>query len=89
MNFYFSLKVIEEIEQKSKFSKERQIMHQKRIEIKQVKQTATIKYNYKSSQMVQFHPLFRFSRDHSTLQPLQLFRSLIRPVCNFFERMQK
>ena len=38
-------------------------------EIKQVKHTATLKYNYSSSQTVEFHPLLPASRDHSTLQP--------------------
>ena len=39
------------------------------MEIKQVKQIATIKYNYSSSQTAEFHPLLRVSRDHSTYQP--------------------
>ena len=68
MNFYCSLKVIKEREQKGKFSKKQQKLHQKTIEIKQVKQIATLAYNYSSSQTVEFHPLLRASRDHSTLQ---------------------
>ena len=50
-------------------SKEQQILHQQTIEIKQLKQIATFKYNYSSAQMVEFHPLLRASRYHSTLQP--------------------
>ena len=69
MNFYCSLKVIKEREQKGKFSKKQQKLHQQAIEIKQVKQIATLRYNYSSSQTVEFHPLLRVSRDHSTLQP--------------------
>ena len=88
MNFYFSLKVIKEKKQKCKFSKKQQILHQQTIEIKQLKQIATLRYNYSSSQTVEFHPLLRVSREHSTLQPQQLFRSFVRPVSNFFERMQ-
>ena len=68
--------------------KKQQILHQQTIEIKQVKQIGTLRYNYSSPQTVEFHPLLRASRDHSTLQPLQLFRSFVRPVSNFFERMQ-
>ena len=45
MNFYFSLKVVKEKKQKSKFSKTQQILDQQRIEIKQMKQLATLKYN--------------------------------------------
>ena len=52
-----------------KFSKKQQILHQQTIEIKLVKQIATLRYNYSSSQKVEFHPLLRASRDHSTLQP--------------------
>ena len=69
MNFYFSLKVIKEKKQKRKFSKKQQILHQQTIEIKQLKQMATLKYNYISSKTAEFHPLLRASRDHSTLQP--------------------
>ena len=70
MNFYCSLKIDKEREQKKgKFSKKQQILHQQTIEIKQVKQIATLGYNYSSSQKVEFHPLLRASRDHSTLQP--------------------
>ena len=68
MNFYSSLKAIKEREQKGKFSKKQQILHQQTIEIKQVKQIATLRYNYSSKQKVEFHPLLRASRDHSTLQ---------------------
>ena len=69
MNFYCSLKVIKEREQRGKFSKKQQKLHQQTIEIKQVKQIATLRYIYSLSQTVQFHPLLRASRDHSTLQP--------------------
>ena len=69
MNFYFSLKVIKEKEQKSKFSKKKQILHQQTKETKELKQLATVKYNYSSSQTGEFHPLLRASRDHSTFQP--------------------
>ena len=56
-------------ETKMQIFKEHQILHQQTIEIKQLKQIATFKYNYISAQMVEFHPLLRASRDHSTLQP--------------------
>ena len=69
MNFYFSLKVIKEKKQKSKFSKKQQTLHQQTKEIEHLKQIAAHKYNYSSSQTVEFHPLLRASRDHSTLQP--------------------
>ena len=69
VNFYCSLKIVEEREQKGKFSKKQQILHQQTIEIKQVKQIAALRYNYSLSQKVEFHPLLRASRDHSTLQP--------------------
>ena len=69
MNFYCSLKVIKEKgTKKGKFSKKQQISHQQTIEIKQVKQIATLRYNYSSSQKVELHPLLRASRDHSTLE---------------------
>ena len=66
MNFYFSLKVMKEKKQKVNFQKNN---HQQTIEIKQLKQIATLKCNYISSQMVEFHPMLRVSRDHSTFQP--------------------
>ena len=70
MNFYCSLKVIKERgTKKLSFGKKQQILHQQTIEIKQVKQVATFRYIYSSSQKVEFHPLLRASRDHSTLQP--------------------
>ena len=70
MNFYCSLKIDKEREQKRLiFKKKQQILHQQTIEIKQVKQIATLRYDYSSSQKVEFHPLLRASRDHSTLQP--------------------
>ena len=70
MKFYCSLKVIKGREQKKrKVSKKQQILHQQTIEIKEVKQIATLRYNYSSSQKVEFHALLRASRDHSTLQP--------------------
>ena len=69
MNFYCSLKVIKEREQKGNFSKKQQKLHQQTKEIKQVKQIATLRYNYISSQTMEFHPLLRASRDHSTVQP--------------------
>ena len=49
MNFYCSLKIVEEREQKGKFSKKQQILHQQTIEIKQVEQIATLRYNYSLS----------------------------------------
>ena len=69
MNFYCSLKVIKERDQQGKFSKKQQKFHQQTIEIKQEKQIVTLRYTYSSSQTVEFHPLLRASRDHSTLQP--------------------
>ena len=57
-------------------------------EIKQVKQIGILKYNYSSLQTAEFHPLLRVSRDHSILQPKQLFRSLVHLVGYFVERMQ-
>ena len=70
MNFYCSVKVIKEREQKKvNFRKKQQILQQQTIEIKQVKQIATLRYNFSSSQKVELHPLLRASRDHSTLQP--------------------
>ena len=64
-------------------------MHQQTIEITQLKQITTLKYNYSSSQMAaEFLPLLRASRDHTILQPQQLFRSFVRPPGNFFETMQ-
>ena len=68
MKFYFSLKVITG-NKKSKFLQKQQILHKQTIEIKQLKQMAALKYNYSSSQMADFHPSLRVSRDHSTLQP--------------------
>ena len=68
MDFYFSLKVIEEREKKY-FFKKKQMLRQQKIEIKQLKQVATLQYNYSSSQMANFQPLLRISRDQSTLQP--------------------
>ena len=64
----FSLKVIKG-NKKSKFLKKQQLLHKQTIEIKQVKQMATLKYNYSSSQKAEFHPSLRVSRDHLTLQP--------------------
>ena len=69
-NFYCSLKVIEEGEQKRLiFEKIDKFCTSQATEIKQVKQLATLKYNYSSSQTVEFHPLLPASRYHSTLQP--------------------
>ena len=56
------------------------------MELEQLKQITTLECSYSSSQTVEFHPLLRASRDHSTLQPLQLFRSLVRPVISLKER---
>ena len=68
MKFYFSLKVIK-VNRTSKFSKKKQqMLHKQTIEIEQVKQMATLKYNYSSSQTAEIHPSLRVSRDHSTLQ---------------------
>ena len=49
-------------------SEKQQILQQRTEEIKQLNQKATLKYIYSSSQTAEFHPLRRFSRDHSTLQ---------------------
>ena len=68
MKFCFSLKVIQEKKQNSKFSK-KQFLHQQTIEIKQLKQITTLKYNYSSSQTAECRQLLRASRGHSTLQP--------------------
>ena len=68
MKFHCSLKVIKG-NKKNKFSKKQRILHKQTIEIKQVKQMATLRYNYSSSQTAEFHPSLRVSRDHSTLQP--------------------
>ena len=68
MQFYFSLKVIK-VNKKSKFSEKQKVLHKQTLEIKQVKQMATLKYNYSSSQTAEFHPSLRVSRGHSTLQP--------------------
>ena len=69
MNFFCSLRIIKERVQQGKFSEKQQKFHQQTIEIKQVKQIATFRYTYSSSQTVEFHPLLQASRDHSTLQP--------------------
>ena len=69
MKFYFSLKVMKEKKQKEVNFQKQQILHQQTIEVKQVKQMATLKYNYSSSQTAELHPSLRVSRDHSTLQP--------------------
>ena len=68
MKFYLSLKVIK-VNKNSKFLKKQQMLHKQTIEIKQVKQMATFKYSYSSSQTAEFHPSLRVSRDNSTLQP--------------------
>ena len=52
-----------------KFSKKQQTLHQQTIENKQLKQKATLKNNYSSSQTAEFFPLHRVTRHHSTLQP--------------------
>ena len=44
-------------------------MHQQTKKFKQVKQMATLKYNYSSSQTAEFHQLLRVASDHSTIQP--------------------
>ena len=43
-----------------------QLMHQQTIEIKQLKQLTIVKGKYSSSEMAEFHPLLRASRDHAT-----------------------
>ena len=73
---------------KSKFSKKQHLFHQQIRELKQMKLIATLEQNCRSSQTAEFHPLLRVSRDHSTLQPYQLFRSLVRLLGNFVERLQ-
>ena len=50
-------------------NRKQQILRQQTIEIKQLKQIATLKYNHSSSQTAEMHPLLRASKDHSTLQP--------------------
>ena len=55
--------------EKAYFQKKQQKLHQQTKEIKQVKQMATLKHNYSSSQAAEFHPLLRVPRGHSTLQP--------------------
>ena len=88
-NFSFLLEVTEETEvKKVKIFEKKQILQQQTIEIKQLKQINTIKYKYSLSQLTEFHPLLRVFRDHSTFQPRQLFRLLVHPVANFFERRQ-
>ena len=52
-----------------KFLEKQQILHKQTIEIKEVKQMATLKNNYSSSQTADFHPSLRVSIKHSTLQP--------------------
>ena len=69
MNFYSSLKVIKEKEQKNNFSNKQQVLHQLMIYIKQLKQLVTLKPNYSSSQKTELHPLLRISRDNSIFQP--------------------
>ena len=68
MNLYFSLKVIKEKKQKSKFSETTNIAPAT-MKIKQLKQITTLKCGYSSSQTAEFNPLLRAFRDHSTLQP--------------------
>ena len=69
MNFYCSLKIVKEREQKRLiFEKTTNFTPANNIN-QTVKQIATLRYNYKSPQNVEFHPLLRASRDHSTLQP--------------------
>ena len=46
-----------------------QMFHKQTLEIRQVKQMATLKYNYSSSQTAEFYPSLRVSRGLSTLQP--------------------
>ena len=73
---------------KNYFSKQKQILHQQTIEMKQLKEKPTFKNNYISSQKADFHPLLRVSRCHSTLRLWQLIQSLVHPVSNFFVRKQ-
>ena len=68
MKFYFSLKVFK-WNKKRKIPKKQQLLHKQTIEIKQVKQLATNKYNYSFSPTAELHPSLRVSRDYSTLQP--------------------
>ena len=53
----------------SKFSKKQQILQQQTIEIKELKQKGTLKYNNSSSQTAELYPLLRVTRHHPTLQP--------------------
>ena len=89
MKFCLSLKIIKETEQKTRIFKKQQTLHRQTAEIKQLKQFATLKCNYSSSQMVELHPLFRLPQDHSTLRPKQLFPSLVRAIGNFSEKNAK
>ena len=49
--------------------KQQQLLLLQTIAIKQLKHIAAFTYNCSSSQTVEFNPLLRVSRDHSTLQP--------------------
>ena len=55
MKFHFSLKNIK-VNKKSKISKKQQMLHKETIEIKHLKQMATLKYNFSSSPTGKFHP---------------------------------
>ena len=59
--FFSSLKGFKEKQQKSKFSGNQQILHQQTIKINELKQTATLKYIYSSSQMAEFYSVLRAS----------------------------
>ena len=52
MNIYFSLKVGKESEEKSNSSEKQQILEKQTRKIKQMKQLATLKYNYSSPQTI-------------------------------------
>ena len=50
------------------FKKKQHTLHQQLIKMRQLKQIATLEEYYSSSQMAEFHPLLRVSRDHSIFQ---------------------
>ena len=62
MNFYFSLKVFEEKQQKKvNFQSKQQWYHQQTKKVKELKQKATLRYKYRALQMAEFHSVLRES----------------------------
>ena len=49
--------------------RKKKFLNQQTIEIKQLKEVATTKDSYSSSQPAEIHPMLRASRDHAPLQP--------------------